>query len=75
MNIIFAIATGIMFALGTFQLLRSDMVKSAMEFPGYGFEVHKGYGTSEHGKVIEASGLCPIHRKSFCGKYLHKSTL
>ncbi|HEX2622517.1 MAG TPA: sodium:proton antiporter [Phototrophicaceae bacterium] len=32
MNIIFAIATGVMFALGTFQLLRSDMVKSAMGF-------------------------------------------
>ncbi len=32
MNILFAIATGIMFAFGTFQLLRSDMVKSAMGF-------------------------------------------
>jgi multicomponent Na+:H+ antiporter subunit C len=32
MNILFALATGIMFALGTFQLLRSDMVKSAMGF-------------------------------------------
>lgn len=32
MSILFAIATGIMFAFGTFQLLRSDMVKSAMGF-------------------------------------------
>lgn len=32
MNILFALATGIMFAFGTFQLLRSDMVKSAMGF-------------------------------------------
>ncbi len=32
MNLIFALATGIMFAFGVFQLLRRDMVKSAMGF-------------------------------------------
>lgn len=32
MNVIFALATGIMFALGVFQLLRRDMVKSALGF-------------------------------------------
>jgi len=32
MNVIFALATGIMFAFGAFQLLRRDMVKSAMGF-------------------------------------------
>lgn len=32
MNIIFALATGVMFGLGVFQLLRRDMVKSAMGF-------------------------------------------
>lgn len=32
MNLIFALATGIMFGLGVFQLLRRDMVKSAMGF-------------------------------------------
>ncbi len=32
MNVIFAIATGIMFGLGVFQLLRRDMIKSAMGF-------------------------------------------
>jgi multicomponent Na+:H+ antiporter subunit C len=32
MNVIFAIATGIMFALGIFQILRRDMVKAAMGF-------------------------------------------
>ncbi len=32
MTIIFALATGVMFALGTFQLLRRDMVKAAMGF-------------------------------------------
>jgi multicomponent Na+:H+ antiporter subunit C len=32
MNAIFAIATGIMFGLGVFQLLRRDIIKSAMGF-------------------------------------------
>lgn len=32
MNLIFALATGAMFAFGVFQLLRRDMVKSAMGF-------------------------------------------
>jgi multicomponent Na+:H+ antiporter subunit C len=32
MNVIYAAATGIMFALGVFQLLRRDMIKSAMGF-------------------------------------------
>jgi multicomponent Na+:H+ antiporter subunit C len=32
MNVVFALATGVMFALGVFQLLRRDMVKSAMGF-------------------------------------------
>jgi len=32
MNVLFAIATGIMFGLGVFQLLRRDLIKSAMGF-------------------------------------------
>lgn len=32
MNVIFALATGIMFGLGVFQILRRDMIKSAMGF-------------------------------------------
>jgi multicomponent Na+:H+ antiporter subunit C len=32
MNVLFAVATGFMFALGVFQLLRRDMVKAAMGF-------------------------------------------
>jgi multicomponent Na+:H+ antiporter subunit C len=31
-SILFALATGLMFAVGVFQLLRRDMVKSAMGF-------------------------------------------
>lgn len=32
MNVIFALATGLMFAVGVFQLLRRDMIKAAMGF-------------------------------------------
>lgn len=32
MNILFALATGIMFGMGVFQLLRRDLVKAAMGF-------------------------------------------
>lgn len=32
MNIVYAVATGVMFGLGAFQLLRRDMVKAAMGF-------------------------------------------
>ncbi len=32
MNVLFALATGIMFGLGVFQILRRDMIKAAMGF-------------------------------------------
>jgi ribonuclease HII len=35
------------------------------QFPGYGFGVHKGYGTAVHLKVIQELGPCDIHRKTF----------
>ncbi|HOC57214.1 MAG TPA: ribonuclease HII [Verrucomicrobiota bacterium] len=34
-------------------------------YPGYGFAVHKGYGTPQHLAAIRALGPCPIHRRSF----------
>lgn len=35
------------------------------EFPHYGWETNKGYGTKEHRDAIEKYGLCKYHRKSF----------
>jgi ribonuclease HII len=35
------------------------------EWPHYGFEKHKGYGTEQHREAILAHGPCPIHRRSF----------
>ncbi len=35
------------------------------QYPQYGFEVHKGYGTRLHRQRIEEHGLCQLHRRSF----------
>lgn len=39
------------------------------QYPGYGFAVHKGYGTQAHYAAIQQLGLCPIHRRSFLKNY------
>ena len=41
------------------------MLTYAEEFPEYGFEKHKGYGTKVHLAALEAHGPCRIHRRSF----------
>ena len=41
------------------------MVDYAKDYPEYGFEKHKGYGTATHIKAIKEHGICPIHRKTF----------
>ena len=43
------------------------MVKAAKDFPGYGFEIHKGYGTRAHYDAIRALGVTPLHRRRFLG--------
>ncbi|MEK7488134.1 MAG: ribonuclease HII [Patescibacteria group bacterium] len=37
----------------------------AKQYPEYGFEKHKGYGTKMHFEMISKYGPCPIHRRSF----------
>lgn len=41
------------------------MIKAAKEFPGYGFDIHKGYGTKAHYSAIKKLGICPFHRRRF----------
>ena len=41
------------------------MIGYAKQFPVYGFEKHKGYGTAAHFAAIRKCGTCVIHRKSF----------
>lgn len=42
------------------------------EYPEYGFAKHKGYGTKMHIEAIKKYGLTPIHRPSFCTKFVGK---
>lgn len=41
------------------------MVQEELQYPGYGFSRHKGYGTAEHLAALRRLGPCPIHRRSF----------
>ena len=40
----------------------------AEQYPMYGFEQHKGYGTPKHYAAIDQFGLLPVHRLSFLTK-------
>ena len=51
------------------KVTRDDlMLKMAEEYPQYGFEIHKGYGTKAHYQALAEHGPCPIHRMSFLKK-------
>ena len=41
------------------------MEKYHKQYPLYGFDRHKGYGTKLHFKMLEKYGPCKIHRKTF----------
>ena len=41
------------------------MRQAAQDYPGYGFERHKGYGTPSHLQALARLGPCPLHRRSF----------
>lgn len=45
------------------------MLKAAEAYPGYGFEIHKGYGTKAHYAALEEKGPCAIHRRTFLRKF------
>ena len=45
------------------------MEKMAEQYPQYGFEVHKGYGTKAHYDALRAHGHCPLHRVTFLKKF------
>ncbi len=46
------------------------LYKYAEEYPEYGFDKHKGYGTKAHTQAIKEYGPCPYHRMSFLKKIL-----
>lgn len=52
------------------KVTRDDyMLKMAEEYPGYDFEIHKGYGTKAHYAALTEHGPSPIHRMSFLKKF------
>ena len=52
------------------KVTRDDMMEAyAGEYPGYGFEIHKGYGTKAHYAALTEKGPSPIHRMTFLKKF------
>ena len=52
------------------KVTRDDMMEAyAEDYPGYGFEVHKGYGTKAHYAALTEKGPSPIHRMTFLKKF------
>ena len=41
------------------------MLEYHRQYPWYGFDINKGYGTKAHYQGIGAYGITPIHRKTF----------
>ena len=52
------------------KVARDDiMLQMAENYPQYGFEIHKGYGTKAHYAALSQHGSCPIHRMTFLKKF------
>jgi ribonuclease HII len=45
------------------------IAKRQSVYSRYGFEIHKGYGTTGHRQAIMKHGLSDIHRRSFCRNF------
>lgn len=52
------------------KVTRDDiMAAMAVQYPQYGFDVHKGYGTKAHYEALRTYGPSPIHRMTFLKKF------
>ena len=52
------------------KVTRDDlMLELAQQYPEYGFEVHKGYGTKAHYEALRNHGASAIHRQTFLKKF------
>src|SRR3989338_3594244 len=45
------------------------MRRMSVQYPKYGLDLHKVYGTLLHRQAIEKHGLSVLHRKSFCKRF------
>lgn len=52
-----------------------EMIEMAKQYPEYGFEKHKGYGTKAHIDALLRYDRCEVHRKSFRVKGLDEPAL
>ena len=46
------------------------IIEMDKKYSKYNFAKNKGYGTKEHMEAIKKYGLCDIHRRSFCKKFI-----
>ena len=52
------------------KVTRDDLMLSlAEEYPQYGFDIHKGYGTKAHYEALRTHGPSPVHRMTFLKKF------
>ena len=52
------------------KVTRDDLMEAeAQNYPQYGFEIHKGYGTKAHYAALTEHGPSPIHRMTFLKKF------
>lgn len=52
------------------KVTRDDILEElAKEYPQYGFEIHKGYGTKAHYEALRTYGASPVHRITFLKKF------
>lgn len=52
------------------KVTRDDlMLEIAKQYPEYGFDIHKGYGTKAHYEALRAHGASPVHRSTFLRKF------
>ncbi len=52
------------------KVTRDDlMLELAKQYPQYGFEIHKGYGTKAHYAALSEHGPSPVHRMTFLKKF------
>lgn len=72
-NIIRGDSTSITIALASIlaKIQRDTYMENlALEFPKYGFEKHKGYGTKFHRNMLKEIGACMHHRTEFVKNYI-----
>lgn len=48
------------------------MLEFHRQYPEYGFDRNKGYGTKVHYEGVALHGLCPLHRRTFFKNYEEK---